>query len=192
MKKCPHCAEMIQDEAVKCRFCGESLVPGAADKTANEPERALLRIHPSFKPIFAAYVLAAAITGSSAVAGVILPLPLAGPLVALIIGLPAFGWAAAYHVRRNRTHYILTNHNLTVEVGILARQSTHIPLAKIQDVTVRRTIMDRLIGVGTIVVESAGEGNRLPEIHVDNPVEVSRRILSEAHARSQPSVRSAT
>ena len=44
--------------------------------------------------------------------------------------------------------------------GILTRNGRDIPLSRITDVSFRKGVLDRLLGSGTLVVESAGRARR--------------------------------
>jgi uncharacterized membrane protein YdbT with pleckstrin-like domain len=74
-------------------------------------------------------------------------------LGALVVGVRLF----VNLLRRLFTRYALTEEHLTVQSGVLSRSRKTIPIHRIQDVTYEQSVLERLLGVGDAIVESAGE-----------------------------------
>jgi uncharacterized membrane protein YdbT with pleckstrin-like domain len=53
--------------------------------------------------------------------------------------------------------YTLTDTEIEIDQGLVARTTRNIPLRTIQDVTVRSTIPQRLLGYGNVIIDNASE-----------------------------------
>jgi len=79
----------------------------------------------------------------------------------------------------------LDGDHLVMETGILSKSTRTLGLAKVQDVTVRQGIMERMWSVGDITVETAGETSALTANNFDDPKGIAAVILRAAHKDSQ-------
>lgn len=75
-----------------------------------------------------------------------------GAVLALVLWLTVWPWI----VWRTR-HYIFTNERVILQYGIFRRERRDIPLHRVNDHTMNQTLVDRMFGCGTLVIESAGE-----------------------------------
>ena len=64
-------------------------------------------------------------------------------------------------LRWRTTTYELTTKRLRTRYGIVTRRGRDIPLTRINDVSFEKGLLDRLLGAGRLVVESAGEHGQI-------------------------------
>jgi uncharacterized membrane protein YdbT with pleckstrin-like domain len=86
-------------------------------------------------------------------------------------------WAFAKHLRLRYTKLVISTGKLRYETGMLSRSVRTMELTKVQDVRVEQSFMERMLGLGTISVETAGETSRLSMAGVAQPQEVADYIL---------------
>ncbi len=60
-------------------------------------------------------------------------------------------------LRRRSTTYTITNQRLTIQMGLLSRELHETQLARVQNVTTRQSALERVLGVGTVEFDTAGE-----------------------------------
>ena len=89
----------------------------------------------------------------------------------------------ARHLERQRIRCRLEGGHLRYEHGIFSTTVKTIPVANIQDVTVRRTLTQRLWGVGDLRIETAGPSSALEIAGVDHPQQIAEKILASVPRR---------
>jgi uncharacterized membrane protein YdbT with pleckstrin-like domain len=118
-------------------------------------------MHPHWKVLAGPVVLAVLIVAVVVAAEVMIPFGKAaqvGRLILAAVALIGVVWVLGGPVLRWRTtRYELTTRRLRMRSGIIARTGKDIPLSRITDVSFETGLLDRILGAGTLVVESPGE-----------------------------------
>jgi uncharacterized membrane protein YdbT with pleckstrin-like domain len=126
-----------------------------------EGEQPVLILHPHWKTMVGPFAASFLIVAALLVGEVLIPSSSAATTIRLaILGLAfllLMVWLAVPMLRWRTTMYELTTRRLRMRSGILARRGRDIPLSRITDVSFSKSLLDRMLGCGRLVVESAGE-----------------------------------
>jgi uncharacterized membrane protein YdbT with pleckstrin-like domain len=55
------------------------------------------------------------------------------------------------------THYVVTDERILLQDGVLARERRDLPLAQVNDHVTSQSLLDRMLGSGTLTVDSIGD-----------------------------------
>lgn len=88
-------------------------------------------------------------------------------LLVVVFGLwPFLGWLTSTDT--------LTTRRLISRRGILSREGKDIPIDRVHSVSYRQSLLDRMLGCGTLVVQTAGDNS---DVELYDVARIERRIL---------------
>jgi uncharacterized membrane protein YdbT with pleckstrin-like domain len=135
------------------------------DPSLTQDEHVVLLVHPHWKTLIRPFAVAALVIVIALVAEVMIPSGSAAGVGRLVVGAVAIlvlmVWLMVPVLRWRMTTYELTTRRLRMRNGIVTRHGRDIPLARINDVSFEKGLLDRLFGSGRLVVESAGEHGQI-------------------------------
>lgn len=103
-----------------------------------------------------------------------------GATIFLIAVVVTMGWAL---IQTILWKYTVTDRRIFVRHGLLSVTEETARLGRVQDITLRQSIFDRLFGVGTLSIDTAGtEGGALDLRGLRNPTSVRELVENAVRA----------
>jgi membrane protein YdbS with pleckstrin-like domain len=78
------------------------------------------------------------------------------------------------------THYVLTDQRVMWRIGLVTRESRHIPLARVNTVSFTQNVWERIFGFGDLKIESASDDGVIELIDVPRVDKVKAKIYQLA------------
>lgn len=145
-----------------------------------QDERIVLDLHPHWKALVAPVII---LLLTCAVSGFGLAAVPEGDWqgrARVAVGAAAAGvllaWVVVPVLRWRTTHFVVTDRRVLMRSGVLARQGRDVPLSRINDITFSHTVLERVLGCGTLVIESAGERGQVTLADIPRVEEVQRTV----------------
>jgi uncharacterized membrane protein YdbT with pleckstrin-like domain len=136
-------------------------------------------IRPSMKFIRAGYMITLLVVGVAGFLTYQHPPP-SSPTWLPALWLILFIWPIKRHIQRQAVKLTIAGDKLRYETGMASKSTRLIQLPKVQDVRVVQSVMQRMLGVGDISIETAGENSRLMVHNLDRPQQLAEQLTDLA------------
>ena len=94
----------------------------------------------------------------------------------LLAFLLDIGYVLSRYFEWRVTNLVVTTHRVIYRHGVFTRQGREIPLDSIQDVSFMQSLFERMVGAGSLTIESAGRSGQEPFPDVARPERVQSTI----------------
>ncbi len=142
----------------------------------HEDEQILYSKSPSWKSQFGSHIL---MLVAAILVGAVVLLAFNPDWIGVVVGIVIALLGTAYlWIERVRTKYIITTHRLHLREGFLSKKVQETRLRRIQNVTVNQSVVQRMLRIGTVDYDTAGDSNgeSFEMLGVENPDALIRLV----------------
>lgn len=102
----------------------------------------------------------------------------------VVLILAGLVWLGVRYLKWLNTRFVVTTDRVIFRTGVLTKRGIEIPLERVNTVFFTQTLYERLIGTGTIGIESAGESGKQSFPDIRKPVLVQNTIYRHIEANN--------
>jgi uncharacterized membrane protein YdbT with pleckstrin-like domain len=168
------------------RYCDRV---GYPQRFLNDDESMAVDLHPHWSH----FSLPVVALGMAILLGLATPILLGpGTLGRTILGSIALisialgsGWTVARYISWVTSHFVVTNHRIIYRTGWVRKHGIDIPLDRVNNVVISQSLLERIIGAGDLLIESAGESGQQRFSDIRGPMRVQNQIYAQIQIDKQ-------